>query len=138
MLVHLPLACWLLAPASDAAALMLGGEFFWQVAALLSATGVVVGAIAAMFGTLELERLKDRKDLQKIATIHASLMGAVWTLGVIALVGRLGEGFLAAIPAPMWVVVLDFLAAGLLLAGAFFGGEMVYGHGVGVKRQDKP
>ena len=134
MLVHLPLACWLLAPACDAVALLRGGEFFRQAAALLSGAGVGFGALAAMFGMLELERLKDRKDLQKIATIHASLMGTVWTLAVIALVGRLAEGFAAKTPAPMWVVVLDVLAAVVLLAGAFFGGEMVYRYGVGVRK----
>src|SRR5689334_5865886 len=95
MLVHLPLACWLLAPACDVTGLVRGGEFFWQAAALLSGAGVAFGALAAMFGTLELERLKGRKDLQRLATIHASLMGTVWTVGVIVLVGRFGEGFVA-------------------------------------------
>jgi len=35
-------------------------------------------------------------------------------------------------PPPMWVAIPDFLAAAVLLAGAFFGGELVYRHGVGV------
>ena len=134
MLVHLPIACWLLAPACDVAAMAQGGAFFWQAGALLCGVGVISGALAATAGGMELERLKGRKDLQRIATIHASLMGSAWVIAMIALIGRLGDQFTAKAPAAAWVVALDFATAVILLAGAFFGGEMVYRHGVGVRK----
>lgn len=138
MLVHLPIACWLLAPVCDVAGLVQGSDFFWQAAALLCGAGIGFGAIAAMFGAMDLERLKGRKDLQRIATFHASLMGSAWVIALIALIGRVDEGFIAHSPAPMWVVVLDMLAAAALLGGAFFGGELVYRHGVGVRKDGQP
>jgi uncharacterized membrane protein len=138
MLVHLPVACWLLAPASDAAALAMERPFFWHVSALLCLTGLIIGAVAAMFGAMELERIKGRKDLQRLAIIHASLMGSAWVIALIAMIVRIDEMLLTRIPAPLAVPVLDAAAAVVLIAGAFFGGEMVYGHGVGVKRDDQP
>lgn len=137
MLVHLPIACWLLAPACDVAGMVRGGDFFWQAAALLSGAGVAFGALAGMAGAMELERLKGRKDLQRIATIHASLMGSAWIIALVGLIGRVDESFSARLPGPVWVVVVDFLIAAALIGGAFFGGELVYRHGVGVSKDTK-
>lgn len=137
MLVHIPLASWLLTLASDVGALTLEQPFFWRTAALLCAVGVGAGVLAAMFGAMDLERLKGRKDLRRIATFHASLMGGAWTLSFIALIGRIDASMMARVPAPLWAAVLDGVAVLLLLAGAFFGGELVYGHGVGVRRPEQ-
>ena len=135
MLVHFPLASWLMAVASDAAALALDRPFFWHVSALLCLMGVVLGAVAAMFGAMELQRVKGEKKLERIAAIHGSVMGAAWVIALIALVLRLDDMLLTRIPAPMVVPVLDFAVGALVLVGAFFGGELVYRHGVGVKRE---
>jgi uncharacterized membrane protein len=136
MLVHFPVACWLLAPVSDAAALVLARPFFWHVSALLCLAGLAVGALAAMFGAMDLERVKGKADLQRIATIHASLMGSAWVIALVAMTLRIDELLLTRIPAPAWVPALDLATAVVLLAGAFFGGELVYRHGVGVRRDD--
>jgi uncharacterized membrane protein len=135
MLVHFPLASWLLAVAADAAALALDRPFFWHVSALLCLMGVVLGAVAALFGAMELQRVKGEKKLERIATIHGSIMGAAWVIALIALVLRLDDMLLTRIPAPMVVPVLDIAVGLLVLVGAFFGGELVYRHGVGVKRE---
>lgn len=136
MLVHLPLACWLLAPASDVAALATGRPFFWHVSAMLSVVGVALAVIAAMFGAMELERIKGRQAVERIAMTHASLMGGAWVAALIALALRIDNLMLTDIPAPAIVPVLDFLVAAIVSAGAFFGGEMVYRHGVGVKKDE--
>lgn len=136
MVVHLPVACWLLTAASDAAALALDRPFFWHVAAILSLVGIVFGAVAAMFGAADLGRIKGRPDVQRIGIIHASLMGTAWLGSLIALILRLDEMWLTLVPAPMAVPVLDAAVVLVLLAGAYFGGEMVYGRGVGVRRED--
>lgn len=136
MLVHFPLACWLLAAASDAAALAMGRPFFWHVSALLSLTGLVMGGIAAMFGAMELQRVKGQARLERLAAIHGSLMGSAWVAALIAMVLRIDDMLLTRIPAPVIVPVLDFVVAGIVIAGAFFGGELVYRHGVGVRREN--
>ena len=134
MLVHFPLAAWLLAAASDAAALAMARPFFWHVSALLCLTGLATGAIAAMFGAMELQRVKGQARLERLAAIHGSVMGGAWIVAIAAMVVRIDEQLLTRIPAPIIVPVLDFVVAGLVIAGAFLGGELVYRHGVGVKR----
>jgi uncharacterized membrane protein len=136
MLVHFPLACWLLTAASDVAALAMARPFFWHVSALLSLTGLVMGGIAAMFRAMELQRVKGQARLERLAAIHGGIMGGAWVVALVAMVLRIDDLLLTRIPAPMIVHVLDFVVAGLVLAGAFLGGEMVYRYGVGVKRAD--
>jgi uncharacterized membrane protein len=136
MLVHFPLAAWLLTAASDIAALAMARPFFWHVSALLSLTGLVLGAIAAMAGAMELQRVKGQAKLERLAIIHGSLMGVAWVVALVCMVLRIDDLLLTRIPAPVVVPVLDFIVAGLVLAGAFLGGEMVYRYGVGVKRSE--
>lgn len=135
MLVHFPLAAWLFTAASDVTWLVMGTPFFSHMAVFMCLAGVAAGAIAAMFGAGDLQRVKGQKSLERIAYIHAGLMGSAWVLSTIALVLRIDEMFMTRIPEPLAVIVLDFLVAALVLAGAFFGGELVYRHGVGVKRE---
>ncbi len=137
MLVHIPLAAWLLMGASDAAALALARPFFWHVSALLCFTGLVMGGVAGMFGAMDLQRVKGQARLERLAVIHASLMGAAWLVALVSMVVRIDEMLLTRIMAPPIVPILDFAVAALVLAGAFFGGEMVYRHGVGVQRESK-
>jgi len=134
MLVHFPLAAWLLTAASDAAALAMGRPFFWHVSALLCLTGLVMGGIAAMFGAMELPRVKGQAKLERLAIIHGSVMGGAWVVALVAMVLRIDSSLLTRVPAPVIVPILDFVVAALLLAGAVLGGELVYRYGVGVKR----
>ena len=136
MLVHFPLACWLLTAASDVAALAMARPFFWHVSALLCLTGLAMGAIAAMFGAMDLQRVKGQARLERLAAIHGGIMGGAWLVALAAMVMRIDEMLLTRVPAPMSVPVLDLVVAALVIAGAFLGGEMVYRHGVGVKRAD--
>lgn len=133
--VHVPLACWGLTPVCDALALAMGRAFFWQAAALLAAFGVAAGAIAAPLGALDRPRAKARAA--RLAIIHASLMATAWTLSAISLAGRIDATYAALVPAPSWAIVSSALALIVMIAGAWCGGEMVYGHGVGV-REDSP
>lgn len=133
MLVHAPLACWILIPVCDALALAMGRDVFWQTGALLSAFGAAGGALAATFGALDLHRAKERAA--KLALIHATLMGSAWLLSAASLVGRIDSTYAAVTPAPIWAVAASALALIVTLAGAWCGGEMVYGRGIGVRER---
>lgn len=133
MLVHAPLACWILVPICDALALAMGRDVFWQTGALLSAFGAAAGAVAATFGALDLPRARERAA--KLARVHATLMGSAWLLSAASLAGRIDGAYAAVTPAPLWTVVTSALALLIALAGAWCGGEMVYGRGVGVRER---
>lgn len=131
MLVHAPIACWLLTPASDGAALALGSAFFWQVSALLAAAGALLGAAAATAGAMDYPRASARAP--DLVRRHAGLMASAWTIAIFGLLGRIGETYQALTPPPLWTVAAGGLTFLLMLAGAYYGGEMVYGRGVGVR-----
>ncbi|HYD88978.1 MAG TPA: DUF2231 domain-containing protein [Vitreimonas sp.] len=131
MLVHLPLAGWVLTPLCDAAAAAVGEDFFSQAAALMAAVGVVGGAIAAMAGALDYERAHRRAP--KLVLAHASLMGAAWTLAAGGLFGRLTADYAVLTPPPAWAVACSAAALASMLLGAWCGGELVYGRGVNVR-----
>jgi len=131
MLVHVPVACWLLAPLSDLAALTAGWPVLWTMSALLLGVGVAWGALAATAGALDYARA--HAVAPRLVNAHVMLMGSAWTVALLGLFGRLGGDRQVAVPPPWWAIVACFATAALMIAGAWCGGEMVYGKGIGVR-----
>ncbi len=131
MLVHVPVACWLLAPLSDGAALATGWTQLWTVSTLLLGVGVAWGALAATAGAMDYARA--RAVAPRLVNMHVALMGGAWTVALLSLFGRIGADRQIAVPAPWWSVAACVATAILLVAGAWCGGEMVYGRGIGVQ-----
>lgn len=132
MLAHAPIACWGLTPVCDALALGLDREEFWIVSAFLASAGVVLGALAATAGSLDFER--GHKAAPKVAIAHAVLMGSAWVLSTIGALGRVGPDYAPLSPPHGWAIAAGVAVLALMIAGAWCGGEMVYGRGVGVRR----
>jgi uncharacterized membrane protein len=130
-LVHAPIACWIMTPLCDGLALALGQDFFWQAGALIAAFGVLFGALAATAGAIDLPRAKTKAP--RLALVHAGLMASAWALSTLGLFGRITADYAAATPAPIWAIAASAVAFALMLAGAWCGGEMVYGRSVGVR-----
>ncbi len=133
MLVHAPIACWMMTPLCDVLAISLGGTFFWQSAAFIAAIGVAAGALAATVGAMELSRAQ--ANAAKLALVHAGLMSSAWLLSTVGLIGRINESYSAVAPAPWWAIGAGAGAFVIMLVGAWCGGEMVYGRGVGVRER---
>jgi uncharacterized membrane protein len=134
MLVHAPIACWLLIPFCDLAALSVAADFLHQVAALLAALGAAGGALAATAGALDFER--GHKAAPSFAIAHASLMGVAFVLGLASLLGRVdAHNMHVLMPPPVWAIAASALGLVVMTAGAACGGELVYGRGVGVKQK---
>ena len=131
MLVHVPVACWLLAPLSDLAALTAGWPVLWTMSALLLGVGVAWGALAATAGALDYARA--HAVAPRLVNAHVMLMGSAWTVALLGLFGRIGGERQVAVPPPWWAIVACFATALLMIAGAWCGGEMVYGRGIGVR-----
>lgn len=130
MLVHVPVACWLLAPISDVAALAGGWPVLWTVSALLVGVGVAWGALAATAGAMDYA--KAHAVAPRLVNAHVALMGSAWTLALFSLLGRIGAERQVLAPAAWWAVGACFGTALLMIAGAWCGGEMVYGKGIGI------
>lgn len=130
MLVHVPVACWLLAPLSDVAALAAGWPTLWTVSALLTGVGVAWGALAATAGGMDYA--KAHAVAPRLLNAHVMLMGTAWTLALLGLFGRIGAGRQIIVPAPWWAVAAGIATFLAMIAGAWCGGEMVYGRGIGI------
>jgi uncharacterized membrane protein len=133
MLVHAPIACWVLTSLFDATALAFKADFFWQSAALMSAIGVAAGALAATAGAMDFAPAQAKAP--KLAVTHASLMSGAWILATIGLIGRVGGDYQAILPPPWWAIAASAAAFLTMIAGAWCGGEMVYGRAIGVRDQ---
>lgn len=126
-IVHFPVACWSLAVAADFAGLHYGKPA-WQLAALLLAIGCGMAVVAMLAGMLELARVPEGPPLRD-AWWHMGLMSGALVGFSASLLLRL-DGLQAGVPGT-GLLALDGIALAALLAGGWFGGRLVYGHGVG-------
>ena len=129
MLVAVPVGLWILTLACDLVHLLgLGGEM-WADAALIAVGGGVVGALlAAIPGLIDLLSLSDPK-LRKIGLWHMSLNLAAVALFAWNFWLRWQAG-----PAGDPPVLLTVLGVVLISASGWLGGELVYVHGVAVRK----
>ncbi|MGR9107608.1 MAG: DUF2231 domain-containing protein, partial [Gammaproteobacteria bacterium] len=126
LLVHFPLAFWLSVPMLDLFALGFGLEPWWFGALGLTAAGVVIGALAIISGLLDYIHLSETGSNDvRLAAKHGVRTSLVWcamTLKLI-IVGISEQGQIM-----LWTsLIVDLLAAALLLQGAFFGTKITYG-----------
>lgn len=129
-LVHFPVACWSLAVAADVASLWLG-EAAWRWSGGLLSVGCAMALAAMLAGMKELSRVPEGAATRD-AWAHMSAMLCAFTLFVTRLLLRLDH--LQPLPPDTISLMLDaggFLA---LAVGGWFGGKLVYGHGVGSDR----
>jgi uncharacterized membrane protein len=128
MLVHLPVALWTLASACDGLTL-LGFAQAWPFGwwCLIVGLGTAVPAMAA--GLADFVRLPE--PAVPTALRHMSLMGAAWTMEMIALLTR--SNGLEAAPQPSMISMAAALTGFLLMAvGAWHGGQLIYRFAAGV------
>ncbi len=130
MVVHFPIALWTLGTCFDLAALA-GWPEFWRPAGQLILIGVGIGVISATAGAIDYVAMGDDEPARKTADTHLMLMGSAWSIYLMAYILRLSQGALTAEPAlaPALLSIVGFF---VMAAGAYFGGKLVYAHGVGV------
>jgi uncharacterized membrane protein len=130
-LVHFPVACWSLAVAADAAGLWLG-ETAWRWSGGLLALGCGIALIAMLAGMIELPHVPDGAPM-KDARVHMGAMLTAFTVFTARLLLRLDD--LQPLAPDTMSLMLDAGGFIALVVGGWFGGRLVYGHGVG---REKP
>ena len=97
--------------------------------------GLVVAPATALTGLLDWLRLPEGSPRRQVATVHLFTMVAatvVFALTFVAHLNGYDDGTVETLP-----LVLGLAAEGVLLAGGFLGGTLVFAYGVRVlKRQD--
>ena len=127
-IAHFPVVCWTVPVLSDTA-FLLTRDLFWARASIaLLVAGLSFGLLAAFAGMIDLGQLKQKQEAERTAITHAMLMGSAFIAAGTSLLLREVENgdnmFL-------WQLATSALAAAFTLAGAFFGGELVYKFGFG-------
>ena len=126
-LVHFPVACWSLAVLADFAGLRFGAAA-WSWSGGLLAVGCAMAVLAMLAGMMELARVPEGAALRD-AWWHMGAMLTAFTLFTARLLLRLDH--FQPLEPDVTSLLLDaggFLA---LAVGGWFGGRLVYGHGVG-------
>lgn len=134
MLVHFPLACWILGVACDISDRLVS----WPpttTAATLNAAACVLALPAMATGLIEFVRLGDDPKILRRAYWHMGLVSLAWTLFASALLLQwTGTGWNFSPTTVDLVLSMGGLAA--LVAGAWHGADLVYRHGVGIALAD--
>lgn len=130
-LVHFPVVGWSLATAADLASLWLGKPA-WMLAGVLLVMGTLTALAAMAAGFIELLKVDAEDPAMRDLTRHMLLMVAAWSLYAASLFLRL-QGTILTRPDALGLglSVAGFVALGV---GGWFGGKLVYVHGVGVQK----
>lgn len=136
LVVHFPIALFLLAPMLDVLGWIKRAEWGRQAATALMSVGAVAAVVAGTFaapapraGMLAL------RGATELFEVHKTLGTVVMIVGPLLVLARLAAHKWAANTKPMWVA-LPAIGATFAVAVGFtghFGGTMVYEHGVGTK-----
>ncbi|HET9330272.1 MAG TPA: DUF2231 domain-containing protein [Steroidobacteraceae bacterium] len=130
VLAHFPVAFWIGASVADLIALRTGAAAWWTVSHHAVAAGTIMGALTLLAGLLELWLRKLPPAARTWVAVHASLMVVALLVFMVSLSWR------TTTPPPMSAVVLSLAGCGLVLAGGYCGGTLVYRFGVGVWRAE--
>ncbi len=129
LLVHFPIAFWVLATLCDGCT-VLGYEQARPFAGIFLALGLICALPAMLAGFIDLAKLEDAAT--RDGNRHMILMGLAWTVYLFALLARLDDKVLMPVP-PVHSVALSLLGLSLVVLGGWYGGQLVYHHGAGVK-----
>jgi uncharacterized membrane protein len=128
-LVHFPIGLWLAAVLWDLAGGWSRDPLWRQMSYWCLALGLATALPTIATGLVELLAIPREHPALDAATAHMMAMlsataafGASWAI-------RAAAG--AAAEPSVWALLLGFLGAGLVLAGGWLGGTVVYRHGIG-------
>lgn len=129
---HLPLGLLPAAIPLDVAGLWSGATFWWAASFWNIVMGLAAGIAAAVAGMLDYAAYVEGRRPQNLTVVHLTLMlsaGGVFAVGLIVRGGPEPGDATA-----RWLAMsMDAVGALLLAAGGWYGGELVYGHGTGVR-----
>ncbi|HLT20342.1 MAG TPA: DUF2231 domain-containing protein [Thermomicrobiales bacterium] len=133
ILTDFPIALWSLAFLWDVLALWRGG-FWWEVSFWTLSLGLAAASGAALTGLLDARRIGPDDSAGRTVNRHMLLMGTATMIFVGNLLVRGGTGELSGMQAAA-AVACTLIGNAAVIAGAWFGGELVFSHGVGVAEQ---
>lgn len=134
MLIPFPIAFLVALPVVDIVFAFTQRAFWADAAFIVLSAGLVTGALAALVGAIDFTGLRTVRK-RRVAWWHLLSNAGALTVSLVNLLIRVGDRADAVLPAGL---LLSLVAAGLLGAGGWFGGELSYRHRIGVTRWKEP
>jgi uncharacterized membrane protein len=119
--------------AFDVLGFCLGSPIWWQVGFWNIAVGLVTAVPAMVSGLADFVAHVRGPRPERLAVVHMTLMLSALGVFGLSLVFRHGPELSDWWPR-MVAIAIDCLGTLLLAAGGWFGGELVYGHALGVRQ----
>lgn len=120
----------------DIAAVATGAPRWFEMSFWTLLIGVIAGALAALTGLYDYLTLRMSDGARKAATTHLLLNVAFMILFVVSLISKGQFAGAGAYVVPYGKIfttfLIDLVGVSLLLVSGWFGGEVVYKHGVAV------
>lgn len=135
-----PLAAYVFVAAFDVISAVAGGRHRWAGQLWHAGTFVLVGGLGICLITMgtgfwDLVRFWPRsRAAVRTTALHICVMAAVFMIGVGDIAWRLSD-YGSRASTPPGVAVLSLVTAIAACCGAFFGGKLVFSHGIGVAAQ---
>jgi uncharacterized membrane protein len=133
VLTGFPIALWSTSLLGDFMAVWHGQTVYRQSAFWAIAVGLIMAIPTIVTGLMDYAAIPQRHPALKVATWHMGIMLSAATAYAGSLIIRIGHspsGFSIAT-----AIGLSVLGLCLLLIGGWFGGELVFRHGVGSHRE---
>lgn len=137
-LTDVPIGAYVLAAAFDAIS-VIGGDTndwardFWHAGTFALIGGALVSLPTALTGLVDRNRSSEAgTQARRTINTHAATMAVATGVVVANIVWRLAA-YDTEVSAPVGIMVLSVLAAGLTAFGATFGGSLVFEHGFNVE-----
>lgn len=130
LLTDFPIALWSTSLLADLARIWRGHEIYGQFAFWAIALGLIIAAPTVVTGLLDYAAIPQQHPALKAATWHMWIMLSAATLYACSFIARLGHSPSTGLSSAI-AVGLSVLGLLLLLVGGWFGGELVFRHGIG-------
>lgn len=130
IIVHFPVATWLLSTIGDVVSLSGIEQISWMAGVLLT-IGTITALLAMVTGLMELGKIDSQHTAMKTANQHMLLMLISWSCYAASLFLRL-DGTSLGQPGIL-ALILSVAGAMTLCIAGWLGGKLVYEHSVGVR-----
>lgn len=133
ILTGFPIALWSTSLLGDLVGIWQGQLVYRQVAFWAIALGLIIAVPTIVTGLIDFAAIPQRHPALKVATWHMWIMLSASTAYACSLIARVGTSSSGLSIAT--AIGLSVLGLCLLMLGGWFGGEMVFRHGIGSHRE---
>lgn len=134
LLTHFPIALWSVSILWDILGIWRGNSVWWLFSFWCIAVGLVFGLFAAGTGLIDSVNVKGNVPEEKALTLHMYVILTAFALYLASFLVRMK----AQVPSGSYLILavgLSVVCFIVLVIGSWYGGELMYRHGNGVKRR---